>query len=475
MSKLITFNDLRDYFKQIWVLNKLTSKFLELYNTKIRSLHGKLITEVQDDAKVMVLGGLRSDGTFGENAYARFVYDFLGLRLEDVQRYVTLVRMGREPDVRVVLDEKPEHFNFIRFIHYLNKLSEFMLNKAHSTGILPSSEVVISSEDVIDVDELVTNIIEKAFELMIGINRVTTFVFSIRKITSEYLRATYGDVPNELLEFLGFSELLKMDNIGLWGFKDYFTKLVLIERSKWYSGNRYTYILRPVINGMPLYKQEQSSASGDTLEKMFLNVESIKPETLGGAICSLNTTIMMAFENLNNIRRWFPETVKAIDEYFNEARKSLEAVEWRLPEYLKFEAVTHILMYTGGGMDRKPSTVIPIISMYDIINGINAVDGYWALKYDETFIVQQVEHYVEHELIHFNESRTHGIYRSTSRIPRYFALSELLRDLMPAIFLGLVDIILQYAIIRESEHITRDILDKTKYDNALLIFARMRY
>jgi len=42
----------------------------------------------------MVLGGLKFDGSYGENAYARFVYDFLGLKLEDPRRY-TLARLWK--------------------------------------------------------------------------------------------------------------------------------------------------------------------------------------------------------------------------------------------------------------------------------------------------------------------------------------------------------------------------------------------
>jgi len=74
------------------VFNKLMSMLLELYHSEVKSLHAKALAELPDHVMEMVLGGFKFDGSYGENAYARFVYDFLGLKLEDPRRY-TLARL----------------------------------------------------------------------------------------------------------------------------------------------------------------------------------------------------------------------------------------------------------------------------------------------------------------------------------------------------------------------------------------------
>jgi len=41
------------------------------------------------------------------------------------------------------------------------------------------------------------------------VSRFSSFVFSVRKTTPQYMRSAYGDVPTELLEVLGFSKVFE--------------------------------------------------------------------------------------------------------------------------------------------------------------------------------------------------------------------------------------------------------------------------
>ena len=126
----------------------------------------------------------------------------------------------------------------------------------------------------------------------------------------------------------------------------------------------------PIINGVPLYRKRPTDREEiwyTGIEAVF-RVESIRPETLGGAISSLNMTIMTTFKSSDvNIRKWYPDVARLVDEYLQQAKKGLEDVGWKFPEYL-------------GHLDTIP--------MYEVAC---CIGNYYALKYDETFIVQNVE------------------------------------------------------------------------------------
>jgi len=89
---------------------------LELYHAEIRLLHRRVVAELPEHVREMILGGLKSDGSYGENAYAKFVYDFLGLKLEDPQRYITSAKLWKMPDVKVVVEDSLQ-YNFVKFVH----------------------------------------------------------------------------------------------------------------------------------------------------------------------------------------------------------------------------------------------------------------------------------------------------------------------------------------------------------------------
>jgi len=74
---------------------------------------------------------------------------------------------------------------------------------------------------------VIERFIEKAYEATVGVNRFATAVWSLRKITPGYLKAIYGEAPQQLLDALGFGQLLKTKYVELWGFEDYFTELSL--------------------------------------------------------------------------------------------------------------------------------------------------------------------------------------------------------------------------------------------------------
>jgi len=442
---------LRSFLGEVSALNKLTSRLLELYRAEIKPLHGKALAELPDHIREMVLGGLKSDGSYGENAYAKFVYDFLGLRLEDPQRYITLARLWKVPDVKVAVEEGASQYNFVKFVHYLNKLTEFILEKARDAGIEPPQV----SEAPSDVYSLVSDLVEKAANLMLGVNKVTTFIFSIRKTTTHYLKAAYGDIPRGLLELLGLSKLLEAYGLELWGFGDYFTKAIVVKIG------RPDYRFRTVINGVPLYK----SSTDDWGISDISRVASIRPETLGGAISSLNATIMTAFKSRDvSIHKWYPDATRLVNEYLQEARKSLEDAGWKFPEYLKCDVISDEYI----GEERyKRATAIPVVPMEGIIRGFG---DYYVLKYDETLIVKDIEYsYRIWHSLPFGPATFMGVGRGSSRVSKYFAVSELFRDLMPAIFLGLVDVALQYAAFYDS--VSHEDLLNAKYDRGLLVFS----
>ncbi|ABO07841.1 hypothetical protein [Pyrobaculum calidifontis] len=118
---------------------------MELYHAEIRLLHRRVIAEHPEHVREIALGGLKSDGSYSENAYAKFVYDFLGLKLEDPQRYIASAKLWKMPDVKVVVEDSLQ-YNFVKFVHYLNKLTEFILGKARGVSIeLPQAAEACSA------------------------------------------------------------------------------------------------------------------------------------------------------------------------------------------------------------------------------------------------------------------------------------------------------------------------------------------
>lgn len=417
----IKYEDLKNFFENIFELYTLTSKFINYFEFLVKSLVGKCIHEIPEELKELVLGGLKPNGVYSENAYALFIRDFIGLKLEDPKLYVAKLRLTKAPDVKIVLEET----SFIRFIHILNKVLEFLVNKANELNFSVRKSAI---EDKLYVEDLVTKIINTCSALVVGINNVTSTAWSLQKISTYYLKKLYIEIPNQVLEFLGLTKILEIpssEQYKLYGFPDFFTQCIFA-------------IDDPVnncalINGIPI---EPTMERREYIKKKLgVNPDffTIEPSTIGGAICMLNEIIWRLFKKIPS--KWFNNYVNLEEEYIKKAWESLKNAGWSIPEYLKKPK-----LYTRYDDIMKCSiydhSTGPFFHFIGYENGIATKHIYWS-----------------HNLGNFNLIE--------NPLEEYFVLPDLFDDLMPAMHLGVIHIALRMQSY-----------DKSIYRNALLISVR---
>lgn len=420
----LTYDSFKDYLGRINKLYELTSSFIKYYNDVIKQANGKKVYELQEDVRSMILGGLKPNGEYAENAYALFIRDFTGLYIEDPKLYVSKLRLGMKPYVMVVVEETP----FVEFIQLLNNISEFILNKAKEQNLgYTNSNGVKSDTGKQGVENIIAELIKTSHELSVGVHNFSTGVWGLRKITPHYMKKAYGSVPENLLKILGFSKLWSVKDYELWGFPDYFTEIMLYSKhvSTEYGGYSYYYIS---INGIP------------TLSKSLKNVQTVnpvKPKTLGGAICILNEVIWRYNSLLHEtMSKWYEGVINIEEKYVKEAWQSLNNIGWSIPEYLKdlYAEFKELLDGAIGSSSGSPFKFL----IYDE-DGI--VSKYVQWVYRRSY---ERSGFVEYKLSH------------------YLLLPGLFDDLIPAIFLGVVDTPL---------HHTSSYLN---YRKALLIIVRTK-
>lgn len=390
----LTYDGFRDYLNRVARLHALTRSFIEHYDSTIRRADGRRVYELREDVRGMVLGGMRPDGEYAENAYALLVKDLVGLYLEDPKLYVSKLRVGARPDVKVVVRET----DFVRFVRLLNRISGFVLSRAGE--LLPGgASRGEGGAERRGVEELVAELLRASYDLCVGVHGFPTSVWGLRKITPRYLKRAYGNVPEGLLSVLGFSRLWSAGSYELWGFPDYFTRCVVYRDSYGYT---YMYI-----NGVPVR-----------------GADPVKPETLGGAICMLNEVVWRYSSLLRGtLSRWYEGVVDVEGEYVREAWSSLSDIGWHIPDYLTRPDYPAKKLYA------------PFERALEGVVGTYGGSPFSFLVYDEDGVASKLVVWVyrgSYDRSGFDERR----------LSRYILLPELFNDLMPAMFLGVVDVTL---------------------------------
>jgi len=400
----LTYDDFRDYLSRITKLYALASGFIRYYDDVVKQANGRNVHELQEDLRSMVLSGLKPDGEYTENAYALFIRDFMGLCI-DPKLYVSKLKLEAKPSVKVSVEET----RFAEFIRLLNKVSKFIMDKANELNL--SNNVTGIDENLIkpqSIENLIAELIKASYDLSVGVNAFSTSVWGLRKITPQYMKKAYGNVPEGLLKALGFSKLLNIKDYEIWGFPDYFTKCVMYKKSEtvstWYHHHEYDeYYL--YINGIPVLSESLREAQET----------AIKPMTLGGAICILNEIIWRYMDSLHRVlSKWYEGVVNIEEEYVKEAWKSLDEIGWSMPDYLK-----HRVLYAD---------------FREVLNGW--VSSYKSpfkfLIYDDDGVATKYLQWV------YRGSYDRSGFREY-RLSQYIVLPELFNDIMPAVFLGVAD------------------------------------
>jgi len=404
-----TYDDFKDYLSRVSKLYTLTLNFIRYYDNVVKQANGKNVHELQEDIRNMVLSGLKPDGEYTENAYALFVKDFMGLYIEDPKLYVSKLKLEAKPNVKVLVEET----RFIEFVRLLNKVSKFIMDKAKELNLSSiDAGIQESNTKQQNIEDLIAELIKTSYDLSVGVNAFSTGVWGLRKITPQYMKKAYENVSEDLLKVLGLSKLLNIKEYEIWGFPDYFTKCMLYEKLVTvYTGYHY-YAYYLSINGIPVLSESLRE----------VRTTAIEPKTLGGAICILNEIIWRYTNLLHGIlSKWYEGVVNVEEEYIEEAWKSLNEIGWGIPEYLK------IGVYEVLYADFKNVLVGDV--------GSSRGSPFKFLVYDEDGAITKYIQWI------YRGSYDRSEF-SEYKLSQYVLLPELFDEMLPAIFLGVIDVTL---------------------------------
>jgi hypothetical protein len=297
--------------------------------------------EVQD----AVIAGLRSEqfakAYYVQNAYALFVKDFLGLYLEDPNLYIEKLMFEGDASSINILFEKTQ---FLRFVEEIHRITSFILRKASDQGL--GIEPFKPRE--LRIEEAVEGLLQKAYEVSVGVNRFATAVYGLRKIIPSYMRKLYGDMPQQILEHLGFKTILSIRGLELKGFEDYFTKLMVychyesgyVGRYPYQQMHEFSHVFG-IANNVPtppqFIKNYLNNIERGRQREVLSHISQLHElTTLGGAICALNEVIWRYTKWLKDVlNKWLKNYVDLESEYVKEAWRKLDELGWEMPAYLK--------------------------------------------------------------------------------------------------------------------------------------------
>ena len=427
LSATLSPDEFRKYLQLVAELHGYASQIISWVNKNVLSVMGgsevqkgsasfiKWPKEVQD----VVIAGLRSEqfakAYYVQNAYALFVKDFLGLYLEDPNLYVEKLMFEGDVSSINILFEKTL---FLRFVEEIHRITSFILRKASDQGL--GIEPFKPRE--LRIEEAVEDLLQKAYEVSVGVNRFATVVYGLRKIISSYMKRLYGGIPQQILDYLGLKTILNIRGLELKGFEDYFTKLMLYFHYHVYYAtgpiprqyeSRHTF---GVVNNVPTpqkFIEDYINKIKDERRRIEV-LNHIKQfhelTTLGGAICALNEVIWRYIKQLKDVlSKWFKDFIDLESEYVKETWKTLNSSGWETPEYLKIFGVNDFTSLNING--KLQSTA-------------------WGYVYDSSGAISKRIAFAtyEPEVMEYNIS-----------IP----FQRVLYELMPAIMLGVIDLTLK--------------------------------
>jgi hypothetical protein len=272
------------------------------------------------------------------------------------------------------------------------------------------------------------------------------------------LKAIYGEVPQQLLNALGFRQLLKTKYVELWGFEDYFTELSIYCIEVYSRDCRYYTVINniPISLGFLKHINKVEDVAKRTRILKFAE-EMHKLKTVGGAICALNEAMWKYICRLSSIgTKWFSNYVDLEKEYVNRAWRRLGEHGWSIPEYLNV---------AGMPQGHNVSSEYPEISVSMIYNE----------KSDQIIgEIQTYKSYCSCEERYFSDAIKEGLV-----YPKLSSIAKLFYDLMPAIIYGVADVTLKTRLCgryekrwcceigaRDCDEICRDI-------NSITVFFRI--
>lgn len=323
----------------------------------LKSLEGRYLSEVlREHPKLepLFLGGTKPPGEYKENSLAFAVRELLGAGVS-LDAYYSLVTQGFEARTPVEVEKTA----FIRFVESIRSLTAGIVGLAATKGLISGSEAGAEPQagDIgLDADELVGRLVgflQLCADTTVGADPLVTFAWNVRKITRKYLNEAFPETRDEenmrlLREILGLEEIftpsveeeqLKID-YTVYGFEDYASTYQLSEERK--RRRRETRIYCDSLKFYygdlsDLISKYSKDSEFPSWERERVNrVFTPQVSSIGGGLCLLNDYIWHMFalvkRGLGLVLKHVPELK---DEYIKSCEKQLE----RLPKVSVEETV----------------------------------------------------------------------------------------------------------------------------------------
>ncbi len=353
-------------------------------------INDKPVDELIEDEsiKTILLGGVGEDGEYSERSLALFYKKFFGV-YTDVKAIVEYLKQELTPNAKGT-DEKRM---LIRLAEEILKITNEIINLAQQNQILEDSCINknVSFEELINNPEKVADIIKEFYrhtlKVTINYNQKTLFLWIIRKITRRYLVTAYPEFKDEE----NFEELRR--TVGL---------------------ERY---FEPEI---------KEKTEKDREIKRDYTIWYLPENSFGGMVCKLNEIIWEYFgkeQFRKDLEFLFDEVVDLRHLFIEKAKEVIG--DWKFPD--------NIIPYDATKRHCKECSQEAPRNLWFKV---------YSFRYliSEGIFISEVVHDMEYGYIHEYGGRTGPYYTTVSHDISKINLLNILDQLSPLIFLGLVDI-----------------------------------
>lgn len=255
----------------------------------------------QWDYSQVLLGGVNKNGEYRERSLAKLYKELLGLRFENVKEVVEKQLQDISPSTRVVVDDTP----FATFVTEVLDRAETALQQAHESDermiYNPDVEAEYDFYDILSDQEnfskLLSDFIRCLQDFLPNYDEKGLFIWTLDKATNRYLSIAYP----------------KLKDRKSWGWLD---KNFGLES-----------VFVPEIN--------ETGENVEDREQQY-TVYAYRDRSLGDTLTDLYQLVSQAFDDevRESLRLVFPEVPNFKKEFVDDARDSLDRIEWTVPDNL---------------------------------------------------------------------------------------------------------------------------------------------
>jgi len=190
-------------------LHTLSSKLLKLREEIISRTEGRKLSNLEDNLRKFLLGGINEEGDYEDNSLALFIKNAFGIYV-DPKQYIALEKGGINPleYVKVGVSTETE---FVKFLRNISSLSSQIVSKVglETIEVKEVEELIKEPEKILEV---LRELYEKVLQVTANYNYYTFFTVSTRNLPFFYLTKVYPKLKekfDEIREFLGLGVIFK--------------------------------------------------------------------------------------------------------------------------------------------------------------------------------------------------------------------------------------------------------------------------